>query len=94
MIRRPPRSTLFPYTTLFRSNMNEIEADLEARRDSKTIQTVLKYSIVNKKLTLSLNRFQYITPHIFAIQQIISKSIIETHHFNLDLLLRYMQNAS
>src|SRR5258708_22589481 len=22
MIRRPPRSTLFPYTTLFRSNMN------------------------------------------------------------------------
>ena len=26
------------------TNMNEIEADLEARRDSKTIQTVLKYS--------------------------------------------------
>src|SRR5256885_5011254 len=23
MIRRPPRSTLFPYTTLFRSNTNE-----------------------------------------------------------------------
>ena len=22
MIRRPPRSTLFPYTTLFRSNLN------------------------------------------------------------------------
>src|SRR2546430_17627875 len=24
MIRRPPRSTLFPYTTLFRSNYDEI----------------------------------------------------------------------
>src|SRR2546427_8994298 len=24
MIRRPPRSTLFPYTTLFRSNANEM----------------------------------------------------------------------
>ena len=24
MIRRPPRSTLFPYTTLFRSNMMEL----------------------------------------------------------------------
>src|SRR3712207_7822367 len=24
MIRRPPRSTLFPYTTLFRSHVNEI----------------------------------------------------------------------
>src|SRR3712207_8576368 len=28
MIRRPPRSTLFPYTTLFRSNV-ESEAELE-----------------------------------------------------------------
>src|SRR5690348_17987754 len=27
MIRRPPRSTLFPYTTLFRSRGDEREAD-------------------------------------------------------------------
>src|SRR3712207_3237799 len=27
MIRRPPRSTLFPYTTLFRSNYRENEVD-------------------------------------------------------------------
>src|SRR5262245_64980211 len=26
MLRRPPRSTLFPYTTLFRSNGSEIRA--------------------------------------------------------------------
>src|SRR5256885_10986691 len=26
MIRRPPRSTLFPYTTLFRSSYNLLEA--------------------------------------------------------------------
>src|SRR2546425_7803811 len=25
MIRRPPRSTLFPYTTLFRSDRNELK---------------------------------------------------------------------
>src|SRR6202042_1283435 len=29
MIRRPPRSTLFPYTTLFRSHTSE----LQSRRD-------------------------------------------------------------
>src|SRR5256885_16866288 len=29
MIRRPPRSTLFPYTTLFRSGCTELQ-DLEA----------------------------------------------------------------
>src|SRR2546426_2952218 len=28
MIRRPPRSTLFPYTTLFRSDLQRPEADL------------------------------------------------------------------
>src|SRR3712207_6991644 len=27
MIRRPPRSTLFPYTTLFRSGMDELSED-------------------------------------------------------------------
>src|SRR3712207_9052524 len=30
MIRRPPRSTLFPYTTLFRSNADGSLFDLEA----------------------------------------------------------------
>src|SRR3712207_7707198 len=28
MIRRPPRSTLFPYTTLFRSVLQEVSAEL------------------------------------------------------------------
>src|SRR2546428_1397995 len=27
MIRRPPRSTLFPYTTLFRSGQEDVESD-------------------------------------------------------------------
>src|SRR3712207_7024824 len=27
MIRRPPRSTLFPYTTLFRSGVHQVAAD-------------------------------------------------------------------
>src|SRR5256885_9808036 len=32
MIRRPPRSTLFPYTTLFRSPAGPVDAD-EAKSD-------------------------------------------------------------
>src|SRR5256885_8722086 len=35
MIRRPPRSTLFPYTTLFRSQGDELE--LRARDDQAAI---------------------------------------------------------
>src|SRR2546430_3725031 len=30
MIRRPPRSTLFPYTTLFRSRFGSLELDATA----------------------------------------------------------------
>src|SRR3989454_6285189 len=31
MIRRPPRSTLFPYTTLFRSGADERDGEVHAR---------------------------------------------------------------
>src|SRR2546430_11078817 len=34
MIRRPPRSTLFPYTTLFRSHEPDDRATLTAQQDS------------------------------------------------------------
>src|SRR3712207_9490551 len=32
MIRRPPRSTLFPYTTLFRSGLDAVRAATERHR--------------------------------------------------------------
>src|SRR2546430_9752428 len=35
MIRRPPRSTLFPYTTLFRSDRVEREGRLSRSRQSR-----------------------------------------------------------
>src|SRR3989442_11796600 len=35
MIRRPPRSTLFPYTTLFRSSWVEVVEHAEALRDGE-----------------------------------------------------------
>src|SRR3712207_7660703 len=33
MIRRPPRSTLFPYTTLFRSKMMDLQAWKQRREE-------------------------------------------------------------
>src|SRR2546422_8498285 len=38
MIRRPPRSTLFPYTTLFRSYMARIAAEAEASINRRGFQ--------------------------------------------------------
>src|SRR2546423_11798679 len=37
MIRRPPRSTLFPYTTLFRSPMNPLNRHLRTSPEGITL---------------------------------------------------------
>src|SRR3712207_7279389 len=42
MIRPPPRSTLFPYTTLFRSHLDELHRVGHARRaDAPSVPAVL-----------------------------------------------------
>src|SRR3712207_8665145 len=41
MIRRPPRSTLFPYTTLFRSYTGQIEPDPTLSRSLRSLRRVL-----------------------------------------------------
>src|SRR3712207_8995108 len=38
MIRRPPRSTLFPYTTLFRSDLLAVGERLEAAREPAPVR--------------------------------------------------------
>src|SRR3712207_7419976 len=38
MIRRPPRSTLFPYTTLFRSNRSSVGCISAVRDESCTVR--------------------------------------------------------
>src|ERR1035438_6667897 len=38
MIRRPPRSTLFPYTTLFRSVMENLHTWLQAQFDEMLVE--------------------------------------------------------
>src|SRR5258708_8112655 len=43
MIRRPPRSTLFPYTTLFRSYMNEVNQEPDAVSQMRAITISREY---------------------------------------------------
>src|SRR3712207_8309946 len=40
MIRRPPRSTLFPYTTLFRSNSGSVNVQLARSKDLVTWELI------------------------------------------------------
>src|SRR5687767_15267952 len=42
MLRRPPRSTLFPYTTLFRSRLRDRSVLEELRRGGRPVRSTLR----------------------------------------------------
>src|SRR2546421_1898887 len=48
MIRRPPRSTLFPYTTLFRSTSWGFQLKVSSPTDSRMQQFVTKFRTSQK----------------------------------------------
>src|SRR3712207_8408314 len=48
MIRRPPRSTLFPYTTLFRSRGEKMQLQYNIRNTHRAIGTKISSRIVRK----------------------------------------------
>src|SRR3712207_9476333 len=48
MIRRPPRSTLFPYTTLFRSKLNNTNEEYSSlRKESDRLAAIAKFYVTN-----------------------------------------------
>src|SRR6266568_8702445 len=53
MIRRPPRSTLFPYTTLFRSAAAAGTANVTATSEGKSATAAITVTIPVASLTVS-----------------------------------------
>src|SRR3712207_6893552 len=48
MIRRPPRSTLFPYTTLFRSRVGDLEARVrEGAAQERGVEFALNRHVID-----------------------------------------------
>src|SRR3712207_7371917 len=89
MIRRPPRSTLFPYTTLFRS---KAVRDLEADPDSflrwivlHELTHVLQFSGVDRKSTRLNSSHANISYAVFCLKKkktpiyILSHSVLSTY---------------
>src|SRR6266481_7601254 len=70
MIRRPPRSTLFPYTTLFRSRIklhkSQLASDRTSCRDSKANQFRL---ILDRKSTRLNSSHSYISYAVFCLKK-------------------------
>src|SRR3712207_7480486 len=63
MIRRPPRSTLFPYTTLFRSSVFEISLAASAGEEMASLAGSVLSAPVVEELTKALVLFLFFFRH-------------------------------
>src|SRR5205809_1539447 len=87
MIRRPPRSTLFPYTTLFRSRVavhrrrgggrgREGHADAVAPGDAHRVLAVLRPRAEDRKSTRLNSSHGYISYAVFCLKKKNKKALI------------------
>src|SRR5437764_8307662 len=83
MIPRPPRSTLFPYTTLFRSNSpagqvvdEQILADV---KDEKAIRDLANKVDLDRKSTRLNSSHRCISYAVFCLKKKISDAVPRTN---------------
>src|SRR2546422_9599081 len=67
MIRRPPRSTLFPYTTLFRSG-KATKRTVPSRETTNTA-TLVRASVRDRKSTRLNSSHGYISYAVFCLKK-------------------------
>src|SRR2546422_6427666 len=68
MIRRPPRSTLFPYTTLFRSSFR-CNGDLRFRPVRGFSNCILRVASTDRKSTRLNSSHGYISYAVFCLKK-------------------------
>src|SRR3712207_7336196 len=83
MIRRPPRSTLFPYTTLFRSGPRELEAHVvldeagEGMMRAAVRQLHLSARAYHRVLKLARTRSEEHTSELQSRQYLVCRLLLE-----------------
>src|SRR2546428_1035646 len=79
MIRRPPRSTLFPYTTLFRSNTHEGGTHLTGFKSAltRTINEWAKKDGLLKKEEFTLTRSEEHTSELQSRSDLVCRLLLE-----------------
>src|SRR5258708_10349169 len=88
MIRRPPRSTLFPYTTLFRSRV--LDEELKSQQQSFNAGIVGKLNVQRAEVALANEQ-----PELFSALHVRSEEhtseLQSPHHLVSRLLLEKKQ---
>src|SRR5260370_28471633 len=79
MIRRPPRSTLFPYTTLFRSAANLADAVVQRRIDTLKVRSTeenVRLQVLNA-ITLVEGRSEEHTSELQSHLNLVCRLLLE-----------------
>src|SRR5437762_7212082 len=76
MIRRPPRSTLFPYTTLFRSHCSQVPSCLRLRRKQDPIVFALMVALPDRKSTRLNSSHRCISYAVFCLKKKTVRAIV------------------
>src|SRR3712207_7802981 len=89
MIRRPPRSTLFPYTTLFRSGgrrVRELAHDLQHAKSQRPIRASL---LLEQALLDERGRSEEHTSELQSRQYLVCRLLLEKKiHFFISYKIR------
>src|SRR3712207_7431391 len=102
MIRRPPRSTLFPYTTLFRSRSSDADdrqprliavAEVEALADRVRPRPVaLGHHVVDDGDEVSILRSEEHTSELQSRQYLVCRLLLEKKKKKSSYILKYTLN--
>src|SRR2546430_13189625 len=83
MIRRPPRSTLFPYTTLFRSVTAEATAASAARPTAAPSCTLVLSSPAAMPESVAATRSEEHTPELQSQSNLVCRLLLEKKKKNI-----------
>src|SRR3712207_7708761 len=78
MIRRPPRSTLFPYTTLFRSGLDDRPGRIEPKL-LRNVERTFEWDGVDDRITLHplFRRSEEHTSELQSRQYLVCRLLLE-----------------
>src|SRR3712207_7450351 len=88
MIRRPPRSTLFPYTTLFRSPFNKQKGrtDFGRRIRGQTTPALSSRIVISRSSTLAVrHRSEEHTSELQSRQYLVCRLLLEKKKKNYNI---------
>src|SRR3712207_7156400 len=95
MIRRPPRSTLFPYTTLFRSKGNVLRSKREVLLDFKQVVNWEQHPIPNDGAFTSSTTYDRSEEHTSELQSrqyLVCRLLLEKKKNKRNSIINCMMN--